>query len=182
MSAAVAGSEEIVSLDYDTIELLDHANGDEAIVPKSGRVGSLSREERGSWYFIGHGVVDSVLVMGPLMFLSKTSGGYCEVVSSLIAVSVVAIICLKLNNQKVTLSGDKIKAITLLAPTIFPIVYAAILGKFLRRLGHFVAERGTTLGVLIPHPIIFFALTGSDVRATHRMSVLVLHVRATVWT
>lgn len=58
MSAAVAGSEEIVSLDYDTIELLDHANGDEAIVPKSGRVGSLSREERGSWYFIGHGVVE----------------------------------------------------------------------------------------------------------------------------
>jgi hypothetical protein len=55
--------------------------------------------------------------------------------------------CLGLNGQPVSTYGETVKAITLLAPTIFPIIYAAILGKLLRRIGLFRAERGTTLGV-----------------------------------
>ncbi|KAH8732326.1 hypothetical protein GQ44DRAFT_669581 [Phaeosphaeriaceae sp. PMI808] len=56
--------------------------------------------------------------------------------------------CLGLNNQPVSPYGEKVKAITLLSPTIFPIIYAAILGKMLRRIGLFKAERGTTVGDL----------------------------------
>lgn len=36
---------------------------------------------------------------------------------------------------------------TLLSPTFFPIVYAAILGNLLQRIGLYKAERGTTIGV-----------------------------------
>jgi hypothetical protein len=55
--------------------------------------------------------------------------------------------CLGLNNKPISPYGEKVKAITLLSPTIFPIIYAAILGKMLRRVGLFKAERGTTMGV-----------------------------------
>jgi hypothetical protein len=55
--------------------------------------------------------------------------------------------CLGLNKQPISAYGENVKAITLLSPTIFPIIYAAILGKLLRRIGLFKAERGTTLGV-----------------------------------
>jgi hypothetical protein len=63
--------------------------------------------------------------------------------------AVVAILCLLLNGQEVSVYGGKIKAITLLAPTIFPIVYAAILGKSLRRIGLFKAQRSSTIGVSV---------------------------------
>ncbi|KAH7378317.1 hypothetical protein BKA66DRAFT_571743 [Pyrenochaeta sp. MPI-SDFR-AT-0127] len=94
------------------------------------QVGSLSRSEHHSWYFSGHGAVDAILTLGPLLFL------------------VVGGLCLGLNNKPVSEYGEKIKAITLLSPTLFPIIYAAILGKMLRRLGLFKAERGTTIGDL----------------------------------
>jgi hypothetical protein len=43
--------------------------------------------------------------------------------------------------------GENLYAITLISPSIFPIVYAAILGKTLRRIGLFKAERSASLGV-----------------------------------
>ncbi|KAH7385587.1 hypothetical protein DE146DRAFT_212907 [Phaeosphaeria sp. MPI-PUGE-AT-0046c] len=61
---------------------------------------------------------------------------------------VVASLSLSLNGNPVSAYGQDIKALTLLSPTIFPIVYAAILGKFLRRIGLFKAERGSTIGTL----------------------------------
>jgi hypothetical protein len=61
---------------------------------------------------------------------------------------VVAVLCIALNGKPVTPYGQDIKAITLLSPTVFPIVYAAILGKALRRIGLFKAERGSTIGTL----------------------------------
>jgi hypothetical protein len=67
--------------------------------------------------------------------------------ASLNKVSVIASLCLSLNKKPVSLFGENLKAITLLSPTIFPIVYAAILGKMLRRIGLFKAERSATIGV-----------------------------------
>lgn len=64
-------------------------------------------------------------------------------------VEVVACLCIALNGKPISSYGDHIKAITLLSPTIFPIIYAAILGKLLRRLGLYKAERGTTIGVCL---------------------------------
>ena len=61
--------------------------------------------------------------------------------------TVIAGLCVGLHAQPKAPYGDKIQAVTLLSPTIFPIVYAAILGKLLRRIGLFKAERGTTMGV-----------------------------------
>jgi hypothetical protein len=62
-------------------------------------------------------------------------------------VLVIAVLSILLDSRPVSSYGEKIKAITLLSPTIFPIVYAAILGKALRRIGLFQAERSATIGV-----------------------------------
>jgi hypothetical protein len=32
-------------------------------------IGSLSRNEHQSWYFLGHGAVDAILTLGPVLFL-----------------------------------------------------------------------------------------------------------------
>jgi hypothetical protein len=60
---------------------------------------------------------------------------------------VIAGLCLRLNGQPKSAYGENLKAVTLLSPTIFPIVYAAILGKLLHRIGLYKAERGLTMGV-----------------------------------
>jgi hypothetical protein len=60
---------------------------------------------------------------------------------------VIAILCLVLNNKLVSPYRKNIKAITLLSSSIFPIIYAAILGKLLRRIALFKAERSSTIGV-----------------------------------
>ncbi|KAJ8114504.1 hypothetical protein OPT61_g3640 [Boeremia exigua] len=61
---------------------------------------------------------------------------------------IIACLCLSLDKQRVSKYGEDVKSITLLSPTIFPIVYAAILGKMLRRLALFKAERNATLGTI----------------------------------
>ncbi|KAJ8118309.1 hypothetical protein OPT61_g697 [Boeremia exigua] len=61
---------------------------------------------------------------------------------------VVAVLCITLNGKQVTAFGQDIKAFTLLSPTVFPIIYAAILGKVLRRIARYKAERGSTIGTL----------------------------------
>ncbi|KAH7088321.1 hypothetical protein FB567DRAFT_591727 [Paraphoma chrysanthemicola] len=113
----------------DSIELL-HSNRSAWDSDKNVPACSLSRDERKSWYFMGHGAVDAFMTLGPVLFL------------------VVPGMCLGLNNRPISGYGETVKAITLLSPTIFPIIYAGILGKLLRRIGLFRAERGTTLGNL----------------------------------
>jgi hypothetical protein len=44
--------------------------------------------------------------------------------------------------------GNKLKQTLLLSPTIFPLIFAALMGRFFRHLGVYLAERGTTLGRL----------------------------------
>jgi hypothetical protein len=112
-------------------------------------VGSLSRNEHNSWYFLGHGAVDAILTLGPVLFLGTLLHLVPTWLSQLTTMIVVPAMCLGLNNKPISPYGEKVKAITLLSPTIFPIIYAAILGKMLRRIGLFKAERGTTIGVSI---------------------------------
>jgi hypothetical protein len=61
--------------------------------------------------------------------------------------AVIAGVCIGLHGRPESSYGENIKAVTLLSPTIFPIFYAAILGKLLHRIGLYKAERGTTMGV-----------------------------------
>ncbi|KAJ4992952.1 hypothetical protein SVAN01_01656 [Stagonosporopsis vannaccii] len=61
---------------------------------------------------------------------------------------IIAGLCLSLDKKRVSKYGEDIKAITLFSPTVFPIIYAAILGKLLRRIALFKAERTSTLGTI----------------------------------
>jgi hypothetical protein len=128
----------------DAIELLESkrpALSTNQVVP----TGSLSRDERHSWYFVGHGAADAIMTLGPVLFLGIWADFSLR--WSLTRLIVVPGMCLGLNKEPISAYGETVKAITLLSPTIFPIIYAAILGKLLRRIGLFNAERGTTLGV-----------------------------------
>jgi hypothetical protein len=60
---------------------------------------------------------------------------------------VVASMCIGLHGRPKSKCGEDVKAITLLSPTVFPIVYAAILGRILRRIALFKVERSATIGV-----------------------------------
>jgi hypothetical protein len=60
---------------------------------------------------------------------------------------VIAGICIGLHGRPTSSHGENVKAVTLFSPTIFPIVYASILGKLLKRIGLYKAERGITMGV-----------------------------------
>jgi hypothetical protein len=62
---------------------------------------------------------------------------------------VLASLSLYLNHQSKSTFGDKVKTTTSLSPTIFPIVYAAIVGTVLRRIGLYKAERSATVGVSV---------------------------------
>ena len=44
--------------------------------------------------------------------------------------------------------GHKLEQTLLLSPTIFPLIFAALMGRFFRHLGLWLAQRGTTLGRL----------------------------------
>ncbi|XPS69052.1 hypothetical protein M3J09_001333 [Ascochyta lentis] len=89
--------------------------------------GMLTRKPFYWWFSVP---MDVALALTPLFFL------------------IIAGICLSLNNKRTSKYGEDIKAITLVLPTIFPIVYAAILGKILRRVALFKAERSTTVGTV----------------------------------
>ncbi|KAJ4992953.1 hypothetical protein SVAN01_01657 [Stagonosporopsis vannaccii] len=74
--------------------------------------------------------LDTLLALSPIFFF------------------VIAAICFTLHGKTKSAYGENIKAITLVAPSIFPILYAAILGKMLRRVGLYQAERSATIGTV----------------------------------
>ncbi|KAH3919091.1 hypothetical protein HBH56_028680 [Parastagonospora nodorum] len=75
-------------------------------------------------------VFDAVLASTPIMFvaLALTAAG--------------------LDGKEASLYGFKLEQTLLLSPTIFPVIFAALMGRFFRSLGVYLAERGTTLGRL----------------------------------
>jgi hypothetical protein len=54
----------------------------------------------------------------------------------------------RLDGKDVSEYGTKLSETLLLSPTIFPLIFAALMGRFFRHLGVYLAERGTTLGRL----------------------------------
>ncbi|KAF3024386.1 hypothetical protein E8E14_014390 [Neopestalotiopsis sp. 37M] len=55
---------------------------------------------------------------------------------------------ISLNTQPTSLAGERVERAIALSPSIFPIIFAAIVSKFFRTLALFLAERGTTLGTI----------------------------------
>lgn len=53
-----------------------------------------------------------------------------------------------MDGQPVSDYGNRLEETLLLSPTIFPLIFAALMGRFFRHLGVYLAERGTTLGRL----------------------------------
>jgi hypothetical protein len=109
---------------------------------------TLERSNYQIWFSIPMDVLMSLI---PLFFMGKFT--FCLPGSKLTRITVIASLCLALNAKPTSSYGESLKAITLLSPTIFPIVYAAILGKMLRRVGLFKAERSATIGVRLPSNI-----------------------------
>jgi len=63
------------------------------------------------------------------------------------------IIAAYLNGRPSSLYGQRVEEAARLGPTIFPIVFAAIVARFNRHLAHWQAERGQYLGVRTPIPV-----------------------------
>ena len=59
-----------------------------------------------------------------------------------------ALIAARLDGQYVTRYGERLQQVLLLSPTIFPVIFAALMGRCFKYMGLFLAERGTTLGRL----------------------------------
>ena len=90
---------------------------------------------------------DILFSLTPLFFL----GEYLKtpLAPPMLTKGVLASLSLYLNHQSKSTFGDKVKTTTSLSPTIFPIVYAAIVGTVLRRIGLYKAERSATVGVSV---------------------------------
>ncbi|KAJ4371591.1 hypothetical protein N0V83_004810 [Neocucurbitaria cava] len=68
--------------------------------------------------------------------------------SSEVPASTLALTAARLNGKEVSDYGSRLTETLLLSPTIFPLIFAALMGRFFRHLGVYLAERGTTLGRL----------------------------------
>ncbi|KAH6633213.1 hypothetical protein C7974DRAFT_167704 [Boeremia exigua] len=73
---------------------------------------------------------DIVLASSPLIFI------------------ILALKVAKLDNKVSDEENDRLQEMLLYTPTIFPLLFAALMGRFFRHLGIWLAERGTTLGRL----------------------------------
>ncbi|KAF2706129.1 hypothetical protein K504DRAFT_470984 [Pleomassaria siparia CBS 279.74] len=75
-------------------------------------------------------VFDAVIASTPIMFIA------------------LALIAARLDGKVVSDYGHKLEQTLLLSPTIFPIMFAALMSRCFKHVGLFMAERGTTLGRL----------------------------------
>ncbi|KAF2735281.1 hypothetical protein EJ04DRAFT_576229 [Polyplosphaeria fusca] len=73
---------------------------------------------------------DAILASSPIMFIA------------------LALIAARLDGKDTSDYGLRLRETLLLSPTIFPVIFAALMGRFFKHTGLFLAERGTTLGRL----------------------------------
>lgn len=66
---------------------------------------------------------------------------------SLTSVPVLAALAHQLDGSELSDRGRKIQEATLIGPTLFPLAFAALGGRSIKRIALWRAERGTTLGV-----------------------------------
>lgn len=90
---------------------------------------------------------DFLLASSPLIFIGNLLW-QSPSVSVLIDCSVLALKVARLDGKVPTTVDGKLQEMLLYTPTIFPLLFAALMGRFFRHLGIWLAERGTTLGRL----------------------------------
>lgn len=92
---------------------------------------------------------DIILAIFPILFIGKFCTKTFLVVTNVILKFTLALaaIAISLDKKPTSALGHNVESAISLSPTIFPIVFAAITGKFFKTLGLFWAERGITLGV-----------------------------------
>ncbi|KAL5383210.1 hypothetical protein PMIN06_010575 [Paraphaeosphaeria minitans] len=59
-----------------------------------------------------------------------------------------ALVAARIDGKEVSHYGQHLQQVLLLSPTIFPVIFAALMGRCFKYMGLFLAERGTTLGRL----------------------------------
>ncbi|KAJ4365520.1 hypothetical protein N0V83_008139 [Neocucurbitaria cava] len=92
-------------------------------------------------------VGDLLLLLMPIAFIGKrvvTS----ELVHVLTALAALAGLAYKLDDKHISPYGEHINQLILLGPTLFPLAFAALGGRSLKKIALWKAERGTTLGAL----------------------------------
>lgn len=66
----------------------------------------------------------------------------------MLTIPVLAIVVARLDGKSPLPNTNKLEEMLLYTPTVFPLLFAALMGRFFRHLGLWLAERGTTLGRL----------------------------------
>lgn len=65
---------------------------------------------------------------------------------------VLAITAVRLNNKQLSAWGKSVVAATRLGPTMLPILFTALVGRFTKFLARYLMERGTTVTVNMKEP------------------------------
>lgn len=99
-------------------------------------------------------VVEIAMSMLPILFIGNSNlSSHCLTVEEplLMTTLVIASLVAYLNGKKTSSMGSTVEGIIQYLPTIFPILFAAIMGKFFKTLALYRAERGILLGVCLEH-------------------------------
>ncbi|KAF2873962.1 hypothetical protein BDV95DRAFT_604181 [Massariosphaeria phaeospora] len=88
-----------------------------------------------------------------------------------IAFIALAILAYRLDNEPISDYGQSIESVILLGPTIFPLAFAALGGRSLKKIALWKAEKGTTLGECSINSLLVEARIGcrSDTCAVERL-------------
>jgi len=93
--------------------------------------------------------IQILLTIFPVLFIGICPTGDCISVCSLTMnpAAALAATAVSLDKKPTSRTGRAVQQAISLSPTIFPVIFAAVIGKFFRALGLFGAERGIKLGV-----------------------------------
>jgi hypothetical protein len=99
-------------------------------------------------------IVDFLLLLLPIAFISRFTESLHSRVHLLNYCIVLAALAWRLDGQELSSKGRSIEEAILLGPTLFPLAFAALGGRSLKRIALWRAQRGTTVGVRsLPHSL-----------------------------
>lgn len=94
---------------------------------------------------------DMLLLLMPIAFIGKFS--VRALLQTLTSTLVLAALAYGLDGKPLSPHGERIENLILLGPTLFPLAFAALAGRSLKKIALWKAERGTTLGVRCSLPL-----------------------------
>lgn len=134
------------SMDSPSTDILDPEERKTSPTELSGRTLGLWNAGR---IFTSFGSV--ILSLVPIFFIGKHCYNQTLDVTNSLTFKVVAIIAASLNHKPTSVPyGSDLERLLILLPTLFPIAFAAIMGRFFKTVGLYWAERGVSLGVRCP--------------------------------